>query len=29
MIDKVIFYNHYENGDVHYSRNFVKDIMDI
>lgn len=27
MKDKVIFYNHYGNGDVHYSRDFVKDIM--
>jgi len=27
MIDKLIFYNHYGNGDVHYSRDFVKDIM--
>lgn len=27
MLDKLIFYNHYGNGDVHYSREFVKDIM--
>ena len=23
----IIFYNHYHNGDIHYSREFVKDIM--
>jgi len=25
--NNVIFYNHYHNGDVHFSRQFVKDIM--
>ena len=23
----VVFYNHYHNGDVHYSRNFCRDII--
>jgi GR25 family glycosyltransferase involved in LPS biosynthesis len=23
----VVFYNHYHNGDIHYSREFIKDIM--
>jgi GR25 family glycosyltransferase involved in LPS biosynthesis len=23
----IIFYNHYHNGDIHYSREFIKDIM--
>ena len=24
---KIIFFNHYHNGDIHYSREFVKDII--
>lgn len=24
---KVVFFNHFHNGDIHYSREFVKDIM--
>ena len=24
---KIVFYNHYHNGDIHYSREFIKDIM--
>lgn len=23
----IVFYNHYHNGDIHYSREFIKDVM--